>query len=77
MFWFKVWGIGALATLIFLWGYLIAGYFNPEIQDETYSKHGGLLSMLAFCIVLACVWPYTIGNLLWFIKKHEAKEETP
>ena len=75
--WLKIWGIPAIGTLIFLWGYLIAGYRDPEIREGTYAQHGGLISMMAFCILLAAIWPYSIVNMMRFIKKHETEEVKP
>jgi hypothetical protein len=73
--WLNLWGIPAIGTLIFLWGYLILGYKDKDIRENTYAQHGGLVPMMLFCIVLAAIWPYTIINMMSFIKKHEKENE--
>jgi uncharacterized membrane protein YdjX (TVP38/TMEM64 family) len=72
--WLNLWGIPAIGTLIFLWGYLIVGSRDEEIK-KTYTQHGGLISMMLFCVVLAAIWFYTIPNMMKFISKHEKENE--
>jgi len=72
--WTKIWAFPALATLLFLWGYMTIGYFDAEIRP-TYDKHGGFFPMFLFCIPVAAIWPYTLVNLLYFIRKTEKENE--
>lgn len=63
---FQVWYVGAIATLLFLWGGLTVGRCYASLRNIV-KTGGGYAGLMSFSILLAVVWPVTMVSLLRYI----------